>query len=106
MKLKEAADLANRLTSEDLVEIMDLRAGRRDGMDISAPLFDKLFDIFTQNGEMPYGTAKARTGDPYEWIADKIARMSEHEFRSLVQSHSGIRGLQFKNRPRPRRESK
>lgn len=25
--------------------------------------------------EMPYGTQKARTGDPYQWIADKMSRM-------------------------------
>ena len=36
--------------------------------------FDALFDYYCDNGEMPYGTAKARTGDPYDWITDRLAR--------------------------------
>lgn len=34
--------------------------------------FDKLFEYYLSTGEMPYGVAKARTGDPYNWIADKL----------------------------------
>lgn len=37
--------------------------------------FDFLFEHFCNNGEMPYGVAKARTGDPYEWVLDKLERM-------------------------------
>lgn len=33
-------------------------------------LFDQLYELYYQ--EMPYGTAKARTGDPYQWISEKI----------------------------------
>ena len=36
-------------------------------------LYNALFDYYTENGEMPYGTAKARDGDPYEWLADKLS---------------------------------
>lgn len=35
-------------------------------------LFDYFFDYYTGSGEMPYGTAKARDGDPYTWIEDKL----------------------------------
>lgn len=38
--------------------------------------YDRLFDYFCNNGEMPYGTAKARTGDPEQWIAQRL----EQEF--------------------------
>jgi hypothetical protein len=34
--------------------------------------FQVLFDYYTQNNQMPYGVAKARTGDPYEWIARTV----------------------------------
>ncbi len=34
--------------------------------------FGKLYDYFCDNGEMPYGVAKARTGDPDAWILDYI----------------------------------
>jgi len=37
--------------------------------------FDELYEYFTENGEMPYGTAKARDGDPYQWIANKLESM-------------------------------
>lgn len=37
--------------------------------------FDELFDYFCRSGEMPYGTAKARTGDPYQWIYDRLDSM-------------------------------
>jgi hypothetical protein len=35
-------------------------------------LYEKLFDHFIDNNEMPYGTAKARDGDPVEWIGDHL----------------------------------
>jgi hypothetical protein len=37
-------------------------------------IYEKLFVYFHfDRSEMPYGTAKARDGDPYVWIADKLA---------------------------------
>ena len=37
-------------------------------------IYEKLFVYFHfDRGEMPYSTAKARDGDPYVWIADKLA---------------------------------
>jgi len=43
-----------------------------NGGELSNHLFDELFEFFTNNGEMPYGVAKARDGDPYEWISSKL----------------------------------
>jgi hypothetical protein len=37
--------------------------------------FDDLYDYFCRSGEMPYGTAKVRTGDPYLWIYDYLDGM-------------------------------
>ena len=34
--------------------------------------FGKLYDYFCDTGEMPYGIAKSRTGDPVLWILEKI----------------------------------
>jgi hypothetical protein len=39
--------------------------------DISDDLYDALYDYYFD--DMPYGTKKARTGDPHEWIADRFA---------------------------------
>ena len=34
-------------------------------------LYDALYDYYFD--DMPYGTKKARTGDPHEWVADRFA---------------------------------
>jgi len=41
-------------------------------IDISEELFNKLFQHFIDNGEMPYGVAKARTSDPTNWISNHM----------------------------------
>ena len=48
------------------------------GMDIDQlveygePLYEDLYGYYMDSGEMPYGTMKARDGDPDVWIADRI----------------------------------
>ena len=42
------------------------------GEDLDNDLYDALFDYYASSGEMPYGTMKARTGDPYEWITQRL----------------------------------
>jgi len=37
-------------------------------------LYDALFDYYSSTGEMPYGVAKARTGDPHNWISDRLGQ--------------------------------
>ena len=43
-----------------------------DGADLSEKLYDDLFEYYCNNNLMPYGTAKARTGDPYEWVTNRF----------------------------------
>jgi len=38
--------------------------------DMSDDLFHALYDYYSD--DMPYGTQKGRTGDPYEWISDRF----------------------------------
>ena len=38
-------------------------------------LMEDLFGYFCNSGEMPYGTMKARDGDPDEWIADRLIEL-------------------------------
>jgi hypothetical protein len=49
-----------------------VEALKNDG-EFDEGLFDELFDHYSNNGEMPYGTAKGRDGDPEEWIFQKLA---------------------------------
>jgi hypothetical protein len=36
-------------------------------------LYQALFDFYLDAGDLPYGVAKARTGDPYEWVSNRLA---------------------------------
>ena len=49
-------------------EVEDLK----NGGDFADELYDELFEYFMDSGEMPYEVAKARSGDPYEWIHNKL----------------------------------
>jgi hypothetical protein len=40
--------------------------------ELDQDLYEALFDYYSDAGEIPYGVAKARTGDPYEWVADNL----------------------------------
>lgn len=40
--------------------------------DIVEETYARLFDHFLRSGEMPYGTAKARDGDPHQWVANRL----------------------------------
>jgi hypothetical protein len=43
--------------------------------------YEKLYEIF--ENEMPYGTKKARTGDPYKFIYDRLAGI---DFKNIRQT--------------------
>ena len=45
----------------------------------SNEFYEALFDYFSNNSEMPYGTQKARDGDPVEWISDKLNQLDGHQ---------------------------
>lgn len=60
--------------SEGLDQIMrtmgrDIEQFKRSG-ELTDELYSALYDHYIN--EMPYGVAKARTGDPYEWIMNKL----------------------------------
>ena len=51
--------------------------------------FDELYDYFVNSGEMPYGIAKARDGDPDQWIQEYL----ESEYGSeWEQGHDSMDG--------------
>jgi hypothetical protein len=86
MKLHEVViDKRVDFTSRDVDAMMDIRDGTAK---LDEPLFDKLYDIFVFSGDMPYEIAKARTGDPYEWIEKHIASMSPIDLKIFLKQHS------------------
>jgi hypothetical protein len=44
------------------------------GHDPTPAFLTWLYDYYTGNGEMPYGVAKARDGDPYEWCIEQFRK--------------------------------
>ena len=61
-------DLLNKLTQEEKTQLA--RIIDSEGDLLGSDLYSKLYSYFV--GEMPYGTAKARTGDPDEWIINRL----------------------------------
>jgi hypothetical protein len=71
-----------------------LRTFRRDirdfieNGDMSDHLFDALYDYY--HDDMPYGVAKARSGDPHEWISDRLHR-DLHDYGMLDEGGITLR---------------
>jgi hypothetical protein len=48
-------------------------------------LYDALYDYYLDTGEMPYGVAKGREGDPYQWVEERFyADMGSSMSESVV----------------------
>ena len=45
------------------------------GLEYGSDLYQDIFDYFADSGEMPYGTMKARDGDPDQWIHSELEDM-------------------------------
>lgn len=59
------------LTAEEIQNMPVYISGEKEFYGTAA--FDKLFEHFAfDTAEMPYGTAKARDGDPDQWILDRV----------------------------------
>ena len=50
------------------------------------PYWEKLYSYFSNSGEMPYGVAKARTGEPDAWILDYIENLERKKRKSHIIS--------------------
>lgn len=51
-------------------ELAQAKAGKLDVDAFIERHYDTLMDLY--GDEMPYGTQKARDGDPYVWLANRI----------------------------------
>jgi hypothetical protein len=66
------------------------------GNDLDSDLYDALYDYYSDNGEIPYGVAKARDGDPYQWVSNRFA--------DEMQMHGYGRQADMLNMPGPDHE--
>lgn len=67
-QLNENAETLDHILKRFPKEVKDFELGH----DLDDDLYHALFDYYNLHGEMPYGIAKARTGDPFEWIAQQL----------------------------------
>ena len=42
------------------------------GDNMTDTLYESLYEYYVLNNEMPYGVAKARDGDPIEWVEERF----------------------------------
>ena len=64
------------LTLQEQQKMLEYIEGAGDDF-YDTPIYEKLFDYFAfETGEMPYGIAKARTGDPDTWILERLEECS------------------------------
>ena len=76
--IRRAAGLVENVLKDDTGSTFDhiLATFKRDvkdfeaGDELSDDLYHALYDYYFD--DMPYGTQKARTGDPHEWVADRF----------------------------------
>lgn len=48
-------------------------------IDENVDFYHALYDYWADSGEMPYGTMKGRTGDPVEWITQRMDQEAGHD---------------------------
>ena len=72
-------------------------AALKQGADIMDhdDLYDDLYAYFADSGDMPYGIQKARDGDPYDWVHDKLDSLGllgeESQNMDRIRELAGLR---------------
>jgi len=69
------------------------------GDDLDTDLYHALFDYYSDHGELPYGIAKARDGDPYEWVTMRFDR-DVHDYVGPEDTNPDIPAPQSTMMPR------
>jgi hypothetical protein len=59
------------------IHVDELRKVYEGDADLDGPLYQALYERLMD--QMPYGTAKARTGDPSQWIFDWMQKSKSFE---------------------------
>ena len=86
ISLKESPSALEHIVNKFKHEVKNFIAGE----ELDSDLYDALFDYYAGHGEMPYGIAKARTGDPFEWVTNRF----EQDVQDVVdECQMPIRGL-------------
>lgn len=80
------------ITPEELEELRGYVNDTIDPMSfIGSDVYDKLFQYYVESGEMPYGIAKAREGDPDQWILDRVQQDYADEVSAMEEMYGRSR---------------
>jgi hypothetical protein len=66
--LDESGETIDHILNRFKHEVSQFKAGE----ELDSDLYEALFDYYSDRGDMPYGIAKARTGDPITWVSNKL----------------------------------
>ena len=89
--MKHPKEFAKLRASEDLMDVY------------GTPLYQELFEYFSDSGEMPYGTQKGRDGDPVQWMNDELDDMGvfdQPEKMNVSAADKRLNTPAFKKMPR------
>jgi hypothetical protein len=73
---KPMTGIFSLLSAHEITKLREIVEGDAGFFDNSfnEGIYDKLYDHYSSNGDMPYGVQKARTEDPEHWIAEHAAK--------------------------------
>jgi hypothetical protein len=75
-------------TNDDMTQaIADYLLDGTDNQKVS----EFLYDHFASSGQMPYGTMKARTGDPDNWIADEMSDIFKKQLNAIYAAEKTVK---------------
>ena len=59
-------------------QVKEIAAQQKAGIPVVDERFDELYEYYCTISPvpMPYGVAKARTGDPYQWIENQLNELN------------------------------
>jgi len=68
--LDEAGETMDHILNRFKHEVDQFEAGE----EMDSDLYYALFDYYSDHGEIPYGIAKGRDGDPFEWVTQRLVQ--------------------------------
>jgi len=66
--LDEAGEALDHILNRFKFEVNQFEQGG----ELDSDLYEALFDYYADKGEMPYAVAKAKAGDPINWVSEKL----------------------------------
>ena len=65
--------MIQEILTEIQVDILKIALKCNVDIEVLYPkMYNKLYCYYVNYGDMPYNIAKARTGDPYDWIVERL----------------------------------